>query len=186
MTLANQISLARLAAIPVVVGLLLAYDGTAEWPRIAALVVFLAAAISDAIDGYIARHYEQRSRLGVVLDPLADKLLTNITYVFLVVNPGLETTVPAWIPVVILSRDATVVLGAYLINEYFQPVLTRPDILGKVTTWFQMGGIVAVLLQLNEPVVMGLLYAAVFMTLLSFADYFFAGLKQAHPQEGAQ
>ncbi len=183
MTLANQISLARLGMIPVVIWLLTRYDGSVEWPRIAALTVFLVAAISDAIDGYLARRLNQRSRLGVVLDPLADKLLVNITYVFLVVNPGLDTPVPAWIPVVILSRDATVVLGAYLINEYYTPVRTRPDVLGKVTTWFQMGGVVAVLLQLNEGFVMGLLYAAVGITLLSFADYFFAGLRQAHTEE---
>ncbi len=183
MTLANRISLARLGMVPVVVWLITRYDGTVEWPRIAALTVFLISAISDAIDGYIARHFNQRSRLGVVLDPLADKLLVNITYVFLVVNPGLDTPVPAWIPVIILSRDATVVLGAYLINEYYTPVHTRPDIIGKVTTWFQMGAIVAVLLQLNEQFVMGLLYAAVGITLLSFADYFYAGLKQAHVEE---
>lgn len=185
MTLANRISLARLFAVPIVVLLLIRYDGGAEWPRIAALAVFLIAAISDGIDGYIARHYNQRSRLGAVLDPLADKLLVNITYVFLVVNPGLDTPVPAWIPVVILSRDATVVLGAYLINEYFTPVVTRPDIIGKVTTWFQMAAVVAVLLQLHESFVMGLLYAAVGMTLLSFADYFYAGLKQSHVEEQA-
>jgi len=185
MTLANRISLARLGMVPVVVWLITRYDGTVEWPRVAAVIVFLITAISDAIDGYVARRFNQQSRLGMVLDPMADKLLVNITYVFLVVNTGLETTVPAWIPVVILSRDATVVLGAYLINEYFTPVRTRPDILGKVTTWFQMGGIVAVLLQLNERFVMGLLYAAVGITLMSFADYFFAGLKQAHVEERA-
>lgn len=183
MTLANRISLARLGAVPIVIALIVRYDGEEQWPRIAALTVFLVAAISDGIDGYIARHFNQKSRLGVVLDPLADKLLVNITYVFLVVNPGLTTPVPAWIPVVILSRDATIVLGAYLINEYFTPVSTRPDIIGKITTWFQMAAIVGVLLQLNEQFVMGLLYAAVIATLLSFADYFYAGLKQAHIEE---
>jgi CDP-diacylglycerol--glycerol-3-phosphate 3-phosphatidyltransferase len=186
MTLANQISLARLGTVPVVVGLLLQYDGTAEWPRIAAVTVFLISAISDGIDGYVARRLNQQSRLGQALDPLADKLLVNITYVFLVVNPGLNTPVPAWIPVIILSRDATVVLGAYLINEYYSPVHTRPDLLGKITTWFQMGGVVAVLLQLNERFVMGLLYAAVGITLLSFADYFFAGLKQSRIEQSTE
>lgn len=183
MTLANQISLARLGTVPIVIWLITQYDGTAEWPRIAALTVFLLSAVSDGIDGYVARRFNQQSRLGMVLDPLADKLLINITFVFLVVNSGLATPVPAWIPVVILSRDATIVLGAYLINEYYTPVKARPDILGKVTTWFQMAAITAVLMQLNERFVMGLLYTTVAVTLLSFADYFYAGLKQSDIDE---
>src|SRR5437773_43324 len=86
MTTANKITLVRIAMIPVFVALAIYYGESVrrgaplEWQRFAAILVFLLAAVSDGLDGYVARRYNQRSRLGVILDPIADKglLLSGI------------------------------------------------------------------------------------------------------------
>src|SRR5437016_923013 len=86
MTTANKITIVRILMIPAFVTMAIYYGqsiqrGTpAEWERFTAIAIFLIAALSDGLDGYVARHYNQRSSLGVVLDPIADKglLLSGI------------------------------------------------------------------------------------------------------------
>ena len=105
MTLANQISFFRLGLIPVFVALILQDAPGLNWPRYAALAVLVVAAISDLVDGYVARRFNQQTKLGHVLDPFADKLLINVAFVFLAADQHLEYPVPMWIPVVVLIRD---------------------------------------------------------------------------------
>lgn len=134
MTFANWITIGRLVLIPVFLVLVMAYRPEEPWLRLAALGTFVVAALSDALDGFVARAYNQKTKLGAVLDPLADKLMLNLSYVFLAVNRQFETPVPAWVPVIIISRDAIIVIGYYLLNEFHGPVHPRPRILGKLTT----------------------------------------------------
>ena len=183
MTLANRITVGRLLLIPVFVVLVMAYTREQAWLRFAALGVFLTAAVSDALDGFVARAYNQKTRLGATLDPLADKLLTNIAFVFLAVNQEIKAPVPSWIPVVILSRDVIIVLGVYLIHEYFGPFRPRPRISGKLTTTFQMASIIAVLLELFFA--RALLYATVIVSIGSFFDYLLAGIRQIGNEDQA-
>ena len=178
MTLANRITIGRLVLIPVFVVFVMSYTRDQQWLRIAALVTFIVAAISDGIDGFVARAYNQKTKLGMVLDPLADKLLINIALVFLAVNGQLTTPIPAWFPVVALSRDAIIVIGAYLINEYYGPVRAAPHITGKLTTALLMALIISVLLELHRSFITGLLYATLAFLIVSFADYLYAGVKQ--------
>lgn len=176
MTVANGITLFRLLLIPVFIVLVMMY--TAEEPvyRHAALAVFAIAAISDSLDGFVARAYNQKTRLGAVLDPLADKLLINLAFVFLAVNQEFETPVPKWVPVLILSRDVIIVLGAYLINEYYGPFRARPRVSGKLTTTFQMASLIGVLLEVSfaHP----LLMITVGLSIISFIDYLYSGIRQ--------
>lgn len=150
--------------------------------RYLALVTFAVAAISDAVDGFVARAYDQKTKLGAVLDPLADKLLINITFVFLAVNhefalEGSETSpIPAWFPVIILGRDVIIVLGSYLINEYVGPVRVRPKLSGKLTTFFQLSLIFAVLLQLELAA--HLMLPTLIVSIISFFDYLYTGVRQ--------
>ncbi|MBX7256237.1 MAG: CDP-alcohol phosphatidyltransferase family protein [Candidatus Hydrogenedentes bacterium] len=185
MTLANRITIGRLVLIPVFIVLIMSYTREEPFFRIAALVTFIVAAVSDGIDGFVARAYNQKSKLGAVLDPLADKLLVNLAFVFLAVNDQLRTPIPAWFPVVILSRDAIIVIGAYLINEYFGPVRVRPQISGKLTTTFQMALIISVLLELNPRFVWGFLIATLVVSVFSFVDYLRAGVKQVGNEDQA-
>ena len=86
MTTANKITIVRILLIPAFVTMALYYGGSVargepqEWQRFAAIIIFLVAAVSDGLDGYVARRYNQKSALGVILDPIADKglLLSGI------------------------------------------------------------------------------------------------------------
>jgi CDP-diacylglycerol--glycerol-3-phosphate 3-phosphatidyltransferase/cardiolipin synthase len=180
-TLANRITIGRLVLIPIFIVLVVIYVPERPWIRHLALGVFVVATISDALDGFVARAYNQKTRLGAVLDPLADKLLVNLAFVFLAVNQNLETPVPYWLPVVILSRDVIIVIGAYLINEYFGPFRARPRISGKLNTAVQMACIITVLLEVGF--LRYVFIATLVMAVVSFFDYLYAGIKQAATED---
>jgi len=182
-TLANRITLVRLLLIPVFVGLIAAYTREQPWLRHAALVVYGIAAVSDALDGFVARAYNQKTKLGALLDPLADKLMVNIGFVFMAVNAQFAYRIPYWFPIVILARDAMIVMGAYLINEFYGPVRIKPRITGKITTAFQMGLMIAVLLEVSFAE--KLLIATVVMSAVSYADYMYAGIRQVGNEDEA-
>ena len=183
MTLANRITIGRLLLIPVFLVLVMTYRREAPELRLAALAVFVLAALSDALDGFVARAYDQKTRLGAVLDPLADKLMLNLSFVFLAATDQFATPVPAWIPVIILSRDAFIVMGYFLINEFYGPIRVRPRILGKMTTALQMTAIVTVLLEWAHA--RHLLMAMIALTVVSFFDYLYAGVRQIGNEDSA-
>src|SRR5262245_3010886 len=107
MTTANKITILRILMVPFFVVQLLCYVNSGnEWYRLFAIVSFAFAAISDGIDGYIARRYHQHSELGAVLDPLADKLLLVSGIVLLSLdNAEHLPRIPLWLTATILSRD---------------------------------------------------------------------------------
>ena len=123
MTTANKITLIRILMIPAFVLMAIYYGESIkrgqplEWQRYAAIVIFLVAAVSDGLDGYIARRYNQKSALGVILDPIADKglLLSGIITLSISnwsnVDPQYGRF-PAWFPVLVISRDAVIVIGS--------------------------------------------------------------------------
>src|SRR5277367_3720166 len=116
MTWATRITILRIILVPVFVAFIITYGDTKSkgdvW-RYAAVGVFAVAGISDAIDGYLARHWKQGSALGALLDPIADKLLLFAALVTLSIVPlGPERPFPVWFPVIIISRDA-LLLGGY-------------------------------------------------------------------------
>jgi CDP-diacylglycerol--glycerol-3-phosphate 3-phosphatidyltransferase len=154
MTTANKITIVRILLIPVFVMMTIYYGRSVQrgepldWQRYAAILTFLVAAASDGIDGYIARHYNQRSQLGVILDPIADKGLllaaiitlsfSNWTYEF-----------PVWFPVLVITRDAVLVIGSALLHFIVGKVTIQPTWTGKTATALQMTAIALVLLQFN-------------------------------------
>jgi CDP-diacylglycerol--glycerol-3-phosphate 3-phosphatidyltransferase len=182
-TLANRITVFRLIMIPVFLVLVMSYTRDAQWMRHLALFIFVLAALSDAADGFVARAYNQKTRLGAVLDPMADKLMINLAFVFLAVNQEFRTPVPAWIPVIILSRDVIIVLGAYLIHEFYGPLRVRPRMSGKFNTVFQMSSIIVVLLEwrIAYPVLM----VTIVISIISFVDYIISGYRQIGNQDDA-
>lgn len=176
MTLANKITLFRLTLIPVFLILLMYSSQEAPEYRYAALAVFVMASLSDALDGFVARAYNQKSKLGAVLDPLADKLLVNLAFVFMSVNPVTAETIPRWFPVIVLSRDVIIVLGGYLINEHFGPLRVRPRLGGKLNTVFQMALVIGALLDVGFA--WHLMIATTAVSILSFFDYIYVGVRQ--------
>lgn len=176
MTLANRITLFRLLLIPVFIALIINYTRDHAVLRYVALGVYAVAAISDALDGFVARAYNQKTKLGALLDPLADKLMINVGFVFMAVNEQFVYRIPLWFPVVILARDVMIVMGAYLLNEFYGPVRIRPRLTGKLTTVFQMSLMIAVLLEVRFVPI--LLYVTVAISAISYVDYMYTGIKQ--------
>ncbi len=141
LTLANQLTLLRLAAIPAFALLLL--EGQTGW----ALVVYLGAAITDRLDGIAARRLGQFTPLGAFLDPAADKILMLVTYLLLALpdHPrtfphfALDHHVPAWLTLLVVLRDLLIVivaLGLYLAHHETR---FAPSRLGKWNTGWEMG-----------------------------------------------
>ena len=191
MTTANKITIARLLLIPVFVLLGVYYgqsvvEGTPdERLRYAAILVFVAASVSDGVDGYIARHYNQRSKLGAILDPIADKgllLAGLLTLTF--TDWGYKF--PLWFPVLVIARDVVVVAGSLGLHYFNGEVQVRPRWSGKIATVFQMVAIVWVMFQFTfvSPKIPVIL-AGIF-TLISWAGYMLDGIRQLHHSEHAQ
>ena len=127
-TVANQLTMLRMALVPAFVLLTLGREFT--W----ALVVFAVAGVTDALDGYVARHSGQMTRLGAMLDPIADKLLTGTAYVVLTWGGVASCPLPVWVTVTLLFRDAMLVVGVLVVNLTVGPVEFPPSRLGKLST----------------------------------------------------
>lgn len=157
MTLANKITITRILLIPVFVLMAIYYgesvqDGEPlEWQRWCAVGIFVLAAASDGVDGYIARKYNQKTRLGVVLDPIADKgLLLSAIITLSIAHWGYRF--PAWFPVLVIARDCFIVSGALLLRFLNGRVEVRPSWTGKCATAFQMVAIALVMTGIDFPI----------------------------------
>ncbi|AYC32160.1 CDP-alcohol phosphatidyltransferase family protein [Pseudomonas cavernae] len=164
--LPNLLTLLRLALTIPIACLLLA-ERHAQ-----ALSLFAVAGASDALDGFLARRFGWTSRLGSILDPLADKLLLVTSYVCL----ALSAVLPWWLTLLVLLRDALIVGGAALYRQLRGPFAFRPSWLGKASTLLQIVLVLAVLLELSVfpafvVVHWPLVAAVVGLTLLSGGDY---------------
>jgi cardiolipin synthase len=127
-TVANQLTLLRMALVPVLVVLVLSHQ--LVW----AAVVFVVAAATDLLDGWIARHGHQQTTLGAVLDPLADKMLMAAGVVVLTWGPELTAPLPAWLTVTVLSRDAMLIVSVVAVNLFLGRRVFYPTRLGKLHT----------------------------------------------------
>ncbi len=165
----NVLTLLRIVAVPVLVVALL--DETPDGDVIAA-IVFALAALTDGLDGYIARRRQQVTTFGKLMDPLADKLLVIAALISLVSLNRL----PAWIAMVIIARELAVTGLRSVAAE--RGVVIAASWLGKLKTALQIAAILAVIAFDPTPVWADvLLYVAVAVTVISGADYFF-GLRK--------
>jgi len=112
-----------------------------------ALIIFVVAAISDALDGYIARVRNEKTSFGAVLDPIADKLLIVSAFICFSLVSGLPEYIkmPIYVPLIVVSRDVLILLGAVTIYLLTGSLKVRPSVLGKVTVFFQMLTIISLL-----------------------------------------
>ena len=149
MTTANKITILRMLLIPFFVVEVLYYVKTGnEAHRLVGLLCFAVAAICDGVDGYIARHYNQWSELGAILDPLADKLLLVSGVVLLSFDHGpLLGQIPLWLTVTIIGRDLLILIGMVVIQITVGKVRVRPRLVGKAATVLQMVAVVWLLLK---------------------------------------
>lgn len=152
MTLPNQITVGRILLIPVFVLLAIYYGRTAtaghpdEMLRWATIGVFLTAALSDGIDGWIARRFRLKSALGAILDPIADKGLMLAAIVTLSVTKW-PYELPVWYPVLVIARDLIIVTGCGVLRFLNDHLEVKPSFLGKSSTFLQMFTVAMVMLQ---------------------------------------
>ncbi len=128
LTLPNLITLLRLLLTPLFIIFLI--QESYGW----ALTIFVAAGVSDLMDGLIARQWHQKSPLGAFLDPLADKVLMASSFLTL----SIYHLIPSWLTVVVLSRDVALGLGVAVLRLADFPVAIRPTLVGKWCTTFQI------------------------------------------------
>ena len=184
MTFASKITVARLLLVPVFAYLTLHYDHLRElsqpderW-RIAALWVFIIAAASDALDGYIARKFNQHSEFGAFIDPIADKtlLLTGLCLLTWVDWGASGWRLPLWFFLLIIARDALILGGIGYLWHRGKSVKIAPHWSGKVCTVTQMIALGCVMLSLSPiPPLYPCALAAIF-TIWSGVAYFRTGL----------
>lgn len=169
--LPNTITLARLFMVPVLILVLKDEDYQL------ALVVFLIAGISDALDGYIAKKYNFVSQFGAILDPVADKLLLVSAYVML----SIIGHVPFWLVLVIVSRDLFIVGGYMVVTSLMGAVTMNPSMLSKLNTFMQIILVIAILAeqaagyhypQVPQVVITSLIYIVLTTTITSGVHYF--------------
>ncbi len=151
-----------------------------EWLRLAAIVVFVVAAASDGIDGWIARRYNQRTRLGAILDPIADKGLLITAIITLSVS-GWFYNFPLWFPVLVIARDAVILTGSIILHYTFGHLEIRPSWTGKAATASQMVAIAWVMFQIPRHDIPVLI--AGLLTLISGIGYVVEGLRRVKSEE---
>ena len=140
LTTANQLTILRIVFIPVFI-ILLSYGKTGS-----ALAIFVLAGLTDALDGIIARRFGQKTSLGSVLDPLADKLLMVTSIVILSLpQMGFPNVLPPWLTILLISRDVLMMLVALVIVLMVGWRLFKPSIYGKASTLLQVITLLAVL-----------------------------------------
>lgn len=181
MGLANWLTLLRILLVPVFV-MLLVYRRPG-----AALVVFATAALTDLLDGYVARRNRHESRLGAFLDPLADKMLLIASFATLTYLKVL----PAWIMIVVVSRDAILMLGALVVHMVGGRIYPRPSLAGKLATFFQILTVLAGLLtryfDWRQPVALqSMIWIAAAFTVVSGLQYIVQGMRYLHAADVAE
>jgi cardiolipin synthase len=135
LTVANQLTLLRMGLAPLLVVLVL--QGELRW----ALAVFVVAGFTDLFDGLVARRSGQQTTLGAMLDPVADKVLLTSAFIALTWGSALAVRIPAWLTVVILSRDAIIIMSVAIVNFTLGRRVFYPSLLGKLTTVSQIAAV---------------------------------------------
>ena len=173
MNLPNAITIIRILLIP-----LFLYK-VIQGEMVFATAVYLTAAISDGLDGFIARVWNLKTKLGTFLDPMADKLLVTASFLSL----SMINIIPLWITLAVISRDIIIVGGSLLVYLMKGELTIRPQPIGKITTFFQFSYILLVLLGSAYVIpVLSKLYSPMLvvtgsLTIVSLAVYILDGLK---------
>lgn len=177
MGLANKITIIRILLVPFLFTTLFYYKPEYDFLRFIALGIFFVCGITDAIDGYVARKFYQKTKLGSILDPLADKLLILTAFLSLSIikNMPAASKIPPWLTIIVISRDSIILLGTAVIFMMIKDIDIKPSLLGKATTFFQMLTVVAALLQFSFINILWWLTA--FFTVSSGLGYVWRGTR---------
>ena len=181
-TTANQLTILRIVFVPVFIILLVYHE--LGW----ALATFVLAGLTDVLDGIIARRFGQKTSIGAVLDPIADKLLM-VSSILILSLPQMEfhNTIPRWLMIVIIFRDVFILLVSLIVVLMVGWRVFTPSPYGKISTFMQVITVLAVLYTnwqgLIVPELNILFYMTGLMTAFSGIHYLVRGLRQWHFNE---
>jgi CDP-diacylglycerol--glycerol-3-phosphate 3-phosphatidyltransferase len=186
LNLANFLTMLRILCIPAFIGLLLYYAESGkigtynERLRYYAVELFLALFLLDLLDGIIARKWNQITKLGTILDPVADKVLLVSSLITLGMMPdsAFINHMPLWFIIVIISRDMILLVGALIIHTAREQLRVQPRLAGKIATFSCGALIVTILLNLPEIVFVSFLCLAASCILVSGVQYVYDGYVQ--------
>ena len=181
LTLANKLSIVRMLIVPVIAIGIYYYDPAYPWLRWLVIAVFLVGSITDALDGFLARRFGQKTPLGALLDPLADKLLLDVSFILLTVLRRFEPAIPHWVTIIVVARDVVLVLGAWYVNQFYDPLKISARPIGKLTTALQMVTVLGVLMEVSFVWVIWQVTAC--LTVVSLIDYLWSGSKIISPEQ---
>jgi cardiolipin synthase len=185
----NLITLARVALVPVFALMLI------EKRAFGALLVVSLAGLSDVLDGFAARRWHQQTRIGRLIDPLADKILLSTAYVLLAIpSLGFAHIIPLWLTAVVIGRDFVIVAGALAVSLIRGRREFTPTVFGKASTVLQVATVFWVMLSnsigasaltgsrvlaaITSPSVLSAFYiTTLVLTLISGADYIHKGIR---------
>jgi cardiolipin synthase len=173
MNVPNLLTVLRIILVPIIIICLI------QGQYLSALLLFVIAGITDGLDGFFARILKQKSVLGSYLDPLADKTLITSSFIAL----SVMGRIPAWLTVVVISRDCIILLGISLLSLLSIPFEVRPTLISKITTAFQLLSIFLILLissypfQLDEMWITAVFWLTAFLTIISGLGYLARGIK---------
>jgi cardiolipin synthase len=176
--LPNAISILRIALIAPI--LILILQGSFGW----ALALFWLAGFSDGLDGYLAKRFDWHTRLGALLDPVADKLLVAGLFITLAYTQD----IPVWLAAVVIVRDVVIVAGATVYNFFVRPVEGEPTRVSKLNTALQLLFLLFVISRAGfgwpEPIALTVLGASVLVTVvISGIDYVWSWSRRARHGE---
>ncbi len=173
MNVPNVLTVLRIILVPIIIICLI------QGQYLSALLLFVIAGITDGLDGFFARILKQKSVLGSYLDPLADKTLISSSFIALSVMGML----PAWLTVIVISRDCIILLGISVLTLLSIPFEVRPALISKMTTAFQLLAIFLVLLIASYPVqldgkwITWVFWLTAVLTIASGLGYLVRGIK---------
>ena len=183
MTLPNKITIARICLIPVFAIAAWGYGASIgigrpdERLRVAATGIFIVAAATDGLDGFIARRFNQRTRLGSILDPIADKCLVAVAILAIALGQWPDAF-PVWFAVAVLGRDSLLAIGFFVLPNPSRILTIHPNLLGKIATALQITAILWVLLGIRSISTVYPAALAALFTLVSGAGYLLDAVRQ--------
>ncbi|HBO84825.1 MAG: CDP-diacylglycerol--glycerol-3-phosphate 3-phosphatidyltransferase [Deltaproteobacteria bacterium GWC2_42_11] len=165
----NLLTISRILLVPVFI-IFIINDELSK-----ALIVFIAAGITDALDGLIARLFNQKTLVGAYLDPVADKLILMSAYITL----AIKDILPNWLSVVVVSRDVIILIGIIVLVLMDKEIKIRPSIVSKITTMLQVITVISVIMAAGTHVdlIFILIMLTMIFTIASGIHYMYRGIK---------
>lgn len=163
----NLLTIFRILLVPVFIILIINYELKT------ALLVFILAGITDSLDGLIARIFNQKTKLGAYLDPVADKLLLASAYIILAVKGIL----PNWLSIIVVSRDVIILTGIVVLVMMGKSMEIKPSIIGKITTALQILTVVLIIIEphLSSTITSSIIPLTAIFTVASGIYYIYRG-----------